>query len=71
MTDQIATYAVCQELGSTAPLMSASRVLGAVAIRLGFYGEQSYAPQAYKQTELKGGDAWIELPSDHWPPGWT
>lgn len=60
VTDQTATYAAFQELGRSALLKSASKVLDMVATSRGFAGERSDASQACMRTELKGDDTWIE-----------
>ena len=62
--------AVFQDIGSSACLLTASKIVDTVAAAPGNYGEQSDAPQAYTQAELQGIETWIELPRDQWPETW-
>ena len=67
--------AVFAELGTSASLMPASKLLDAVAMLLGCAGEQSDAVQAYTQALLYHGqknavETWIRLPKEQWPKAW-
>ena len=67
--------AVFAELGSSAPLMSASKQLDAIAMLPGCAGEQSDADQAYTQAKFGHGkkypvEAWVRLPRERWPKAW-
>ena len=67
--------AVFAELGTSASLMSASKILDAVTMLPGNAGEQSDAVQAYTQALLYHGqkhavETWIRLPRDQWPKAW-
>lgn len=66
--DQTAIFAVVQKPTRAASLMSAPEVLDTVTASPEFAWEQSDAPQAYMQTDLRGNDAWVELPVDRWLP---
>ena len=70
VSDHTATMAVFQDIGSSACLLTASKIVDTVAAAPGNYGEQSDAPQAYTQAELQGIETWIELPRDQWPETW-
>ena len=67
--------AVFAELGSSARLMSASKLLGVVAMLPGCSGEQAGGEQAYTQARFGHGEknaieTWIRLPKDRWPKEW-
>ena len=67
--------AVFAELGSSASLMSASKLLDAVAMLPGCAGEQSDAEQAYTQARFGHGEkhpveTWVRLPKERWPKEW-
>ena len=75
MKDAEGVAAVFAELGTLASLMSASKLLDAVAMLPGCVGEQSDAVQAYTQALLYHGqkhavETWIRLPRDQWPKAW-
>ena len=70
MTDQTAATVVFQENGSSACLLSASKVVDVISVSPGNDGQQADAPQAYTQAELEGKDTWIELPREQWPKSW-
>ena len=70
VTDHTATMAVFQDIGSSACLLTASKVVDVVAAAPGNAGAQSDAPQAYTQAELHGTETWIELPKEQWPESW-
>ena len=70
VTDQTATMASFQEIGSSACLLTASKIADVIACEPGNGGEQSDAPQAYTQAELKGNETWVELPKENWPAEW-
>ena len=64
--------AVFAELGSSASLMSASKLLDAVAMLPGCAGEQSDVEQAYAQAKFGHGEqnpveTWVRLPRERWP----
>ena len=67
--------AVFAELSSSATLMSASKLLDAVAMLPGNAGEQSDVEQAYTQARFGHGqqnpvETWVRLPKDRWPQNW-
>ena len=67
--------AVFVQLSSGASLMSAAKMLDAVAILPGCTGEQSDAEQAYTQAKFGHGektpmDTWVRLPKERWPKEW-
>ena len=70
VTDQTATYAVFQELGSASALLEASKAVDTIAASPGFSGQQADARKAFCQAKLGGTPTWIELPRDQWPESW-
>ncbi len=70
VADHTATMAVFQDIGSSACLLTAFKIVALVAAAPGNKGEQSDAPQAYTQAELQGIETWIELPREQWPEAW-
>ena len=67
--------AVFAELGTSASLMPAAKLLDAIAMLPGCAGEQSDAVQAYTQELLYHGqkhsvETWIRRPRDQWPNKW-
>ena len=67
--------AVFAELGTSASLMLASKLLDAVAMLPVCSGEQSDAIQAYTQALLYHGqkqpvETWIRLSKEQWPSTW-
>ena len=67
--------AVFAELGTSASLMPASKLLDAVAMLPGCSGEKSDAIQVYTQALLYHGqkqpvETWIRLPREQWPATW-
>ena len=62
--------ALFQDVGSSACLLTASKMADVIAGAPGNDGEQSDAPQAYTQSEIEGVDTRVELPPDQWPPSW-
>lgn len=71
VTDQSATAAVFQEVGSSACMLSAAKVADAIAAAPRNSGQQSDATQAYTQALMRGRiKTWIELPPEQWPKKW-
>ena len=68
--DEFGLAAAFPEMGSGASFATAPKLLDAVSLLPGNYGEQSDAPSAYAQSQLFAGmkgdncpEAWIELPN--------
>ena len=77
MRDEYGLAAMFPEQGSGASFATASKLLDAVSLLPGCFGEQSDAPSAYTQAVLfEGMDesncpvTWIQLPPSQWPPSW-
>ena len=75
--DEYGLAAMFPEQGSGASFATASKLLDAVSLLPGCFGEQSDAPSAYTQSVLfEGMDesrcpvTWIQLPPSQWPPSW-
>ena len=75
--DEFGLAAAFPEMGSGASFATASKLLDAVSLLPGNYGEQSAAPSAYTQSQLFAGmkgdncpETWIELPEAQWTDQW-
>ena len=66
--DQDNLYAICADIGgSSASLMSGSKMVDCISLLPGNDGEQSDAPAAYTQASLEGTPTWVTLPEEQWP----
>lgn len=70
VAEQIATCACFSGDCKLSALEGCIEMLDIVVASPGLVVEQSDAPQAYTQTQPKGGKTWIELPVDPWFPAW-
>ena len=75
--DEYGLAALFPEQGSGASFATASKLLDAVSLLPGCFGEQSDAPSAYTQSVLFEGMAestcpitWVQLPQSQWPPSY-
>ena len=66
------SWAVFQEMTSSACLMSASKLIDAVGMLAGHACEQSDAPGAFTQAVLEQKMlTWVTIPRNMWPPSWA
>ena len=68
--DENSNQALFHEMGSSASLLAASKLLDLIDTMPGNVVEQSDAPQAYTQSLLGGEPTWIFLPRPQWPEEW-
>ena len=83
MKDDSGSFAVFTEQGSSAPQMTAAKVMEIISIVLGCAGQPADAVSTYTQVKMEDApkllkilksecpDIWIRLPRHKWPKSWS